>query len=663
MADELNIVVRVNKDTGQLEMVKGELRGLGDDVSRLGEKSADSGKQIDSLMGGLTKLAASTAVLAFFKAAIQEAAAEEEAFRQLRAQMDALGLSYDLNRVKIEDWAAAMQAAAHIEDDQVVAALGRTVQRVNDLDQAMKLVQLSQDIAITSGKNFETTLEMLSRAAAGSERGLMQMRQEFGAQLEGVKTNEEALNKLAATYGGAATKAGSATLSFKDMGRSLMDAGSAMFADVLPAFQKFMDVVGGPVLIVIKSIGVAFGQVFAMIMQELASGTEGIKRLVEGVVEIVYNIFTGHLFKAKDAAVQLGNDLLTLAKEDMAKQGEIMASGDAKLKAIWSGQKEAVKQNLVEVGGIRAAQTEKELEELKKEQEDRLKIIEAGQSLELEEVAAKLEEKKLKLSEGQMLELDQVRYTADQKIAVLRAAHDAEVADIEMLARQRPAYRQEANAKIAQLDLQLQQREKAIHTQMLKDEAAYNKARQQNFESTLGFISSLSSSKNNELAAIGKAAAISQASIDTYRAANKALASAPPPFNYALMAAVIAAGLGNVAKISAYKDGGRVGSPELAMVGEGGEIESVVPDSQAKGFAMGVLAGGGNLGSPAGKSAGGITVIFEKVEVIVQGGSLNGSPEALADALVRGFNEETAPFIKLAITSDNVATKYGGRSV
>lgn len=106
--------------------------------------------------------------------------------------------------------------------------------------------------------------------------------------------------------------------------------------------------------------------------------------------------------------------------------------------------------------------------------------------------------------------------------------------------------------------------------------------RKANFSSTLNFISSLSSSKSKELAAIGKASAISIATMDTFQAANKALASAPPPFNFALMAGVIAAGLANVAKIGgvALAEGGivqpRPGGTQ-AIIGEGGRAEAVIP--------------------------------------------------------------------------------------
>jgi hypothetical protein len=73
---------------------------------------------------------------------------------------------------------------------------------------------------------------------------------------------------------------------------------------------------------------------------------------------------------------------------------------------------------------------------------------------------------------------------------------------------------------------------------LTKFEADQGKLRAENLKSTIGTIAGLASSGNKTLAGIGKAAAISQATMDGFVAVNKALASAPPPFNYALAAAV-----------------------------------------------------------------------------------------------------------------------------
>lgn len=62
------------------------------------------------------------------------------------------------------------------------------------------------------------------------------------------------------------------------------------------------------------------------------------------------------------------------------------------------------------------------------------------------------------------------------------------------------------------------------------------------------------SQKTRKAAAVAqKAVDITQAGISTYKAANVALASAPPPYNFVLMGTTIAAGLANVYKIASAK--------------------------------------------------------------------------------------------------------------
>lgn len=86
--------------------------------------------------------------------------------------------------------------------------------------------------------------------------------------------------------------------------------------------------------------------------------------------------------------------------------------------------------------------------------------------------------------------------------------------------------------------------------QRQKYEEITSAQRAQNFRSTLNTMSGLQNSANRELFEVGKAAAIAQATINTYQAATIALASSPPPVSYVLAAAVVAAGLMNVAKIA-----------------------------------------------------------------------------------------------------------------
>lgn len=125
-----------------------------------------------------------------------------------------------------------------------------------------------------------------------------------------------------------------------------------------------------------------------------------------------------------------------------------------------------------------------------------------------------------------------------------------------------------------------------------------SKQQKENLKSTLGTISTLQSSSNQDLFNIGKAGALAMAFIDGKAAVVKAMSSAPPPFNYALAAAVglaVASQIGQIASASPPKmnDGGMImGAPgidqNLAMVSRG---ELVVP---TRNFEEVVGAVGGN---------------------------------------------------------------------
>ncbi len=122
---------------------------------------------------------------------------------------------------------------------------------------------------------------------------------------------------------------------------------------------------------------------------------------------------------------------------------------------------------------------------------------------------------------------------------------------------------------------------------LLEQEAAWKRARDKEdlealnkkYMATKEFFGGLSqlmvaaAGQNKQLAAAAKAVAIGEAVVHTYLAANKALSAAPPPFNFLLMAGVIAAGMANVVKIQGakgFRTGGYTGD------GSPGDVAGVV---------------------------------------------------------------------------------------
>jgi hypothetical protein len=103
-----------------------------------------------------------------------------------------------------------------------------------------------------------------------------------------------------------------------------------------------------------------------------------------------------------------------------------------------------------------------------------------------------------------------------------------------------------------------------------------NEGRLSSISDYFGTLAGMSRIQNKKLAAIGKAAAITQATIDGYLAVQKALASAPPPWNIALAAGVGAITAGNVAAIMSQDLPGFARGGSMMVGGSGGTDSQVV---------------------------------------------------------------------------------------
>jgi hypothetical protein len=194
--------------------------------------------------------------------------------------------------------------------------------------------------------------------------------------------------------------------------------------------------------------------------------------------------------------------------------------------------------------------------------------------VDLDDINAKIDAQIAKIQQSTVVAQDEsAKRLLDAKIKTAGQT-DIEKRAQEERMKNEEKYRKENEKRVAG-DIKVIQNRAKLEMDLDKQRAA-------NFESTMNFISSLSQSKNKQLAAIGKAAAISQATMDTYAAANRALSSAPPPYNFILAALVTTAGLSNVARISGVQlgQGGMVlprGGGVPATIAEAGHAEAVIP--------------------------------------------------------------------------------------
>jgi hypothetical protein len=168
------------------------------------------------------------------------------------------------------------------------------------------------------------------------------------------------------------------------------------------------------------------------------------------------------------------------------------------------------------------------------------------------EDAAWLELQKAKNSQREQELLD-LQLAFDEKIAAANGNAEIEKAITDKFNKEYAAinqkYRKEEEEKQKEKDEKEKERIKQL-----------NEYRVKSVEDSLQIVSNLaelfagkSVKQQKKAFQIQKAVNIATAVVDTYKAANTALASSPPPFNYIAMAASITAGLLNVKKIASQK--------------------------------------------------------------------------------------------------------------
>ncbi len=216
-----------------------------------------------------------------------------------------------------------------------------------------------------------------------------------------------------------------------------------------------------------------------------------------------------------------------------------------------------------------------ELTEAQKAQQEVLKSFAQGLADNANAIAANyaFEHEMLELSLQQELILKE-EYGA-QETALLQEKFAAQNEALEQARAQNLITEQQYFAAAGELSKQHATDAMQLQAKIKEFEKTTNKDRTENLKSTFSNIATLQSSSSKELAAIGKAAAITTATIDGYAAVQKALASAPPPINFGLAALVGVATAANVAKIAGV--GLASGITEVPASASGGNLGDNFP--------------------------------------------------------------------------------------
>lgn len=477
-------------------------------------------------------------------------------------------------------------AEAALEAGALIQSLGNL--ETNGLKRA---TQAAVDLSAALGIDLQSAATLVGKAANGEVAAFSR----FGIQMEksgtSAQTFANALDTINAKFGGAAanqinTYAGQVNQlqnNWGDLtevfGEALIKNSAVLFAmkelnaiisqgtGDLENNKNAMQVLIGEGLVALIDIAAVAVQTLDLLVRtvQFLAGVllavtspmfvviAGFETLINGVDagKAVLDDWAESMVKDFHAFGESGDGALTNITEKLAGLSVAASSG---LDAIKAGAEATIEpQNAAAEATANLAEQER----LKQEQMKKLgetltenqALLEAHSAFNAELLIQDLENELITKEEYNTLLLEQAQMNADAEQAILdqKRANDL---------MSETAY-QTASLKIktkAAAD------ERKIKDQMKKDDEARQKLMMQGYGQFLDGLASLSQSSNKTLGAIGKAAAISKATIDAYLAIQNALATVPYPANIAAAAGIGVQAFANVARISGigFNKGGTV---------------------------------------------------------------------------------------------------------
>lgn len=172
---------------------------------------SDASKSTMDLEKGVKKLAktlgiafSTTAVLAYAKASVKAAAADQKAQQQLALALKNVGLGRDA--ATAEGYIQRIEKEYGIIDDKLRPAYSRLAIATQDTLETQRLLSIAMDISASTGKDLDSVTAALSKAFLGSNTALSKLGVGISkADLE-TKSFNEITKQLAATFAGAAVK-------------------------------------------------------------------------------------------------------------------------------------------------------------------------------------------------------------------------------------------------------------------------------------------------------------------------------------------------------------------------------------------------------------------------------------------------------------------------
>ena len=275
-------------------------------------------KNVKKMAGALGLAFSGQQILAFGKASIKAAAADEKAQKQLALALKNVGLGRDA--ASSEDYIQRLQSEFGILDDKLRPAYQTLAVATRDTQQAQQLLNLALDISASTGKDLGSVTSALSKAYLGNNTALSKLG--VGISKADLKAGkfEDIVKQLQTTFAGSATQAantfqgsidklGVASANVQEIiGTGLIDALKNLGdQDTVDNLAVQMESVALYVADTIRGIGVMIG--YIKTATDAISKVPGLDKIVQGILS------TNPILSTFDLLQKIGEDARKTAEQ------------------------------------------------------------------------------------------------------------------------------------------------------------------------------------------------------------------------------------------------------------------------------------------------------------------------------------------------------------
>jgi len=198
----LNILVKVNKETGELDVIRQQLSNL-DGTTKGTTKSVDAMGSAFSSIKQLLPIISLAAFVNQLKQSIDEAENMNEVIRRLSFSLESNSINVKDNIDLLKQQAEHVQNVSRVSSEQYLSSITKVLNMTGNLNTAQRIVNASMGISLKTGIELSSAMMYLSQAANNNEFGLTRLsRSGLSAYIDKSKTAKENAEKLVSMFEG-----------------------------------------------------------------------------------------------------------------------------------------------------------------------------------------------------------------------------------------------------------------------------------------------------------------------------------------------------------------------------------------------------------------------------------------------------------------------------